>query len=111
MAISKEILAFVRMQLDKASADAVSSAITKITDDVGKLEAATKKQAASAISVTSKQQTGKPILALPPGNVQNSAFQQTAGGKTWASGTGKIFTAAAPQYSKEQLDSMKEVIQ
>lgn len=126
MAISKEILAFVRMQLDKASADAVSSAINKITDDVGKLEAATKKQAASAISVTSKGLGVKPsgLAKRVAGSVWNT--ESTNSGNTGGNGGsygmfgGKPVLALPPgpqafrnrpQYSKEQLDSMKEVIQ
>lgn len=62
MAISKEILAFVRMQLDKNSVQEVSSAIQQVTKDVTKLEAASKKQAASSASMFNRQ-----LGMTPPG--------------------------------------------
>ena len=122
MAISKEILALVRMQLDKGSADAVSSAINKITKDVGNLEAATKKQAASATSMKSgfdrrvadyeNMKSGR----IPPNIAsQVSNYEYKSGGLTSPYGSfgGKPILALppGPKYTPEQTASMQSIIQ
>ena len=122
MAVSKEILAWVRLQLDQGSVREVSSAIQQVTNDVNKLEAATKRQAASASSMKSgfdrrvtdyeNMKSGR----IPPNIAsQVSNYEYKSGGLTSPYGSfgGKPILALppGPKYTPEQTSSMQSIIQ
>lgn len=117
MAVSKEILAWVRLQLDQGSVREVSSAIQQVTNDVNKLEAATKRQAASASSIGKRGLLGSGSSggnylpgsygsfggyqpALPPGRPQGQMALPPGYGTF---GQNPLYTGFATQMSSSEI--------
>ena len=119
MAISKEILALVKLQMDKASADATSKAVDAVTKDVKELGSAItqEKKAVEALSTTAtavvKKRSSRKRGLSTGGSGSGSDWTNeggTFGGRPVLALPPAKPLRVSPTYTKEQTESMAAII-